>query len=190
VKLETDIALVHKQMFEFKEQMTNDKMKLKRDREIIEISANWQVEKEDLLRALKQLRVEIRGAKQRQQTSSRLTATLREVGQVLFEDQEKYWTILRRWEADFGDVSKSEEVEKLWDSIVSKRMSLAELICANQKKAEELTKRNREIKQMVEKAQKREKHCMDEGKQREGFELEENGLMRKIKAMKIRLAQW
>jgi hypothetical protein len=187
--IEADMAPIRRRIFVFKDHTMHEVAQLKFDRESHENSANWEAERAGLIETLRQLREEVKIAKRNQHRNVGPGAGGAE--SLSFDDQEKYWRIWKRWESDLGDVAAQGQFEDIWASIMAPRIDLAELIGRNQKKAEALARLNEQIKRMVDRVAKEEKrHCVEEVKQRELFEAEEKELIKKIRATKIRLAQW
>jgi chromosome segregation ATPase len=188
--IEADMAPVRRRMFVFKDHALREVAQLKHDRETHKNSANWEAERAGLLETLRQLRDDIKIAK-RTQHRNLGPAPAAGAEPLSFEDQERYWRVWKRWESDLADAPAQGPIDDIWASIMESRIDLAQLIGRNQKKAEGLARINEQIKRAVDRIQSQEsKHCVEDVKQREAFEAEEKELVQKIKAMKIRLAQW
>lgn len=194
VKLESEIAVVRRRIFEFREYSQVQVQQFQNEIQVNEESANWQEEKQNLQQTLTDLKRELRrlrGQSQQQKSALRRSPGSSTKSESLsLDDQTRFGSLIRKWSMNPAEEGVKGDLEELWEQIQLPRLELAKLIEENMKKAKKLSNAKKQLERTVERFHAREhKHLTESREKQEKFWNDERALVQKIKSFKIKLAQ-
>ena len=194
VKLESEIAVVRRRIFEFRAYSQEQVQQFQSEIQINEESANWQEEKQNLQQTLNDLKRELRslrGQAQQQKSSLRRSPGSNSKNESLsLDDQTRFGSLIRKWGMNPVEEGVKGDLEEIWEQIQNPRLELAKLIEENMRKAKKLSNAKKQLERTVERFHSREyKHITESREKQEKFWEDERKLIQKIKSFKIKLAQ-
>lgn len=193
IKIESQIAAVRRRIYEYKEYNQMQSMMVQEQIRNHGDSANWEEEKSSLLATLADLRSQIKDAKLHSKAKSRKsmrTAQSSVSGRLSTEDQDKYGNLMRKW-GPLQDAKEADgDIDELWDQVQEPRLKLTRLLEKNHRRQKELAQKKKALERSVAKFHGTEnKHFENAVERHENFLAEEDRLIKKIKEMKIKVAQ-